>query len=109
MREALEGMATASVAHQRVEPAEKLDGKNDRLGDLTNKLNKLRSFTAQVGLELLHAACFFFTADMAGKGRGVVHVEARSGILLAGFLNLALAVTCKYQIIVREDHKNLHR
>ncbi|XP_043240478.1 outer dynein arm-docking complex subunit 3-like isoform X2 [Amphibalanus amphitrite] len=47
MRDALEGMATASVAHQHVEPVSKLDSKNDRLGDLTNKLNKLRSVTAK--------------------------------------------------------------
>ena len=51
MREALEGMATASVAHQHVEPRTKLDSKNDRLGDLTNQLNKLRSVTAKVRSE----------------------------------------------------------
>ena len=47
MREALEGLATGSVAHQDVEPAQKLESKNDRLGDLTNQLNRLRSVTAQ--------------------------------------------------------------
>ncbi|KAF0312543.1 hypothetical protein FJT64_016693 [Amphibalanus amphitrite] len=38
---------TFGVAHQHVEPVSKLDSKNDRLGDLTNKLNKLRSVTAK--------------------------------------------------------------
>ncbi|XP_037080417.1 uncharacterized protein LOC119101224 isoform X2 [Pollicipes pollicipes] len=47
MRDALEGLATGSDAHQRTEPSHVLDKKNNRLGDLTNQLNKLRAATAQ--------------------------------------------------------------